>query len=167
MPTKIETERKYIIEMPSVEQLETLPGFTRSEITQIYLNSVPGVTHRVRKRCYGEYTELTENKKIRISKMSSNEEESLITHERFDELARNIEHGSHPLRKTRYTFSYLGLVVEIDMYSEWTAHAILEIELPDESYDISMPDFIKITREVTGIKDYSNHSMAKQMPQEP
>ena len=37
--SKVEIEKKYIIELPSVKSMESMPGYDRSDITQIYLIS--------------------------------------------------------------------------------------------------------------------------------
>ena len=67
----VEIERKYVILMPDVTDMEKMQDYTVSDIVQIYLNSHLGVTHRVRSRKYGERIEYTETKKIRMDKMSA------------------------------------------------------------------------------------------------
>ena len=83
----LEIERKYIIEMPSEFDMSMMQDYTSSEITQIYLESSPHVTHRVRKRKYSDNTEYTETKKIRVDRMSAIEEESRISESEFSLLA--------------------------------------------------------------------------------
>jgi CYTH domain-containing protein len=162
----IETERKLIIMTPDEEILRKEKSFTKSEITQIYLED-PIATHRVRKRIYEDgRAELTENKKVRISKMSSIEDEREITEGEFLSLAEKIEEGAHPLRKTRRTFEYLGRVVEIDSYSEWISTSVLEVELESEEEELRLPEYIRVIADVTGVKKYSNHSMAHNFPEE-
>ena len=162
----IETERKYVIEKPDIEILARQNGFTESEITQIYLNSELS-TNRVRKRVFSDgRVELTENKKVRISRMSSEEYESEISKEAFLGLSQNIEIGSKPLYKTRRTFLYEGKVFELDYYPEWKNSCIMEVELSSEEEEIKLPPFIKILADVTGIREYSNHSMAHSFPEE-
>ena len=56
--------------------------------------------------------------------------------------------------------------VEIDIYPEWDSTAILEVELRSRDEQISLPDFIKILKEVTGDKRYSNASMSRTFPEE-
>ena len=55
---------------------------------------------------------------------------------------------------------------EIDIYPEWKKQAILEIELKDENEEVTMPEGIKVIREVTGDPAYTNHEMARKMPEE-
>ena len=166
MSTQVEIERKYIIVKPDVSELSAMDDYTSSDITQIYLKSSPVVTHRIRSRSYGEKTVYTETRKVRIDKISANETESEISKERFLELSYEIADGSRPLNKVRHTFSYGKHTVEIDVYPEWESTAVLEVELRGRDELVILPDFIKVVKEVTGDKRYSNASMSHSFPQE-
>ena len=163
---KIETEYKFIIEKPDIETVKSMTDYTESKITQIYLGS-EGTTHRVRRREYsnGEIS-YTENKKVRISKMSSTEFEREISAAEFESLSGNIEKGSAALKKTRRTFDYRGKTFELDYYDGWKNTCIMEVELESEDEKFEIPQFIKILLDVTGNKLYSNHSMAHSFPSE-
>ena len=167
MSTPIETERKFVILKPDFERLAACEGYTVSKITQIYLKTEEGVTHRVRSREYEDRTVYTETKKTRISKMSVIEDEREISVREFQEKSALIDKGLKPVEKIRRTIRYMGHTVEIDEYPEWQSCCILEVELPSEDAPLSLPDFIKVVCEVTGVKAYSNHSMAKGFPSEP
>lgn len=134
---------------------------------QIYLASEHGITHRVRKRSFGDSEIYTETKKIRIDSISSVEEEKEISESEFQILSRNIRPGTRPVIKTRYTFDYKGVTFEIDMYPAWRRTAIMETELESREESVEMPDFIEIVREVTGQHRYSNSSMANNPSKEP
>ena len=162
----IEIERKYIIAMPNFDEIKTRDNYKSSEILQIYLNSDKGVTHRVRKRNYGDRISYTETKKVRIDKMSAIEDEREITASEFDALSENIREGSRPLTKVRYTFDFSGLCFEIDVYPEWKQTSIMELELESEDKHFEIPPFIRVIREVTGDKKYSNSSMSQAFPRE-
>ena len=162
----IETERKLVIFLPDEDALKAERNYSESRITQIYISD-PCLTHRVRKREYSDgRVEYTENTKKRISIMSVIENEREITEAEYESLALRIEEGSKPLSKLRRTFSYLGRTVEIDSYPEWKKSCILEVELESESEELRLPEYIKIIREVTGEKRYSNHSMTHSFPNE-
>jgi hypothetical protein len=92
--------------MPSVRELEGQDGYTVSEIRQTYLESEPGVTHRVRMRVYPDVTSYTETKKIRIDKISSYEEERRIDEAEYTALLGSIKRGTRTLTKTRHTFVF-------------------------------------------------------------
>ena len=163
----IEIERKYIIEKPSVSDMESMPEYSRSEITQIYLDTLPGITHRIRRREYrGGRVEYTETVKKRIDRISSYEDEREIGEREYNELLPKMAEGVRPLRKVRHTFLYLGQIFEIDIYPEWERTCIMETELSAREDDPPMPDFIKTVRDVTGVKAYSNASMSREFPSE-
>lgn len=162
----IEIERKYIILLPDVDVLKREDGFTSSVITQIYLGSPAGVTHRVRRREYEGAVSFTETRKTRIDKMSVVEDEREISEEEYLALAAGIKQGTHPVEKTRYTFLLGSHTVEIDVYPEWKRTCIMETELENREERVEYPSFIHIVREVTGRFEYSNASMAKCFPRE-
>ena len=162
----VEIERKYIIALPEPAGLSVLPEYTVSKIEQTYLDAPVGVTHRVRRRDYGSRVEFFETKKLRLDKMSSVEEEREISKEEYLELLKATKDGTHTIRKTRHTFVYQSQCFEIDVYPEWKRTAILETELRDREERVAFPPFIRVVREVTGIKDYSNASMSHAFPDE-
>ena len=164
--TPIEIERKFVIRMPSVADLEALSGYTVSEIDQTYLISSPHVTRRVRARKYAAHTAFTETKKTRLDKMSALEDERRISEAEYRELLLDIQPGTVTLHKRRYTFEYLDRVIEIDVYPEWERSCILEVELDSKDTEVKLPNFISVIAEVTGDKRYSNASMSHEFPKE-
>ena len=162
----VEIERKYIISMPKISDMKSMTDYTSSDIVQIYLESLPSVTHRISSRKYHNRTEYTETKKTRIDKMSAVEEEYAIDSERFEELSRKIRAGSVPITKTRHTFKFSEQLFEIDVYPAWQSSAIMETELPSRDTEVAFPSFINVIREVTGDKAYSNAGMSMAFPKE-
>lgn len=166
MPKGIEIERKYIIAMPDVERLSLLPSYTVSSITQTYLESEEGLTHRVRKRRFNDRIQYTETKKIRINKISVHELEREISEDEYMSLLPLIKKGTKHLQKNRHTFEHLGKTIEIDIYPDWERTCIMETELESEDECVIFPDFIEIIKEVTGDRRYSNAGMAESFPAE-
>ncbi len=166
MKTAIETERKYVIRKPDISVLSTFPDFTENRITQVYLTSDTGVTHRIRKRSRMGVDVYTETVKRRISYISAEESEREIEEGEYRRLLGSIAPGTSPIEKIRYTFSYSGKLFELDFYPQWIDTCIMEIELESESEKVCIPDFIKIVREVTGNREYSNASMSRTFPDE-
>ena len=164
--TGIEIERKYIIEMPSLELLRAESEYTESRIIQIYLDSEKGLTHRIRSRSYSQKTVYTETKKTRIDSMSVIEEEREISEEEFKTLSLGIKKNTAPIVKTRHTFVKEGITFEIDVYEKWSSIAIMETELESREEGIDIPSFIRIVKEVTGDFKYSNASLAVNFPSE-
>ena len=167
MPFGIEIERKYVIYKPDADLLSSFRGYTVSKITQTYLNSDDGSTHRVRKRDFGDRISYTETRKIRIDKMSVEEREREIDETEYLSLLENARSDSSPIEKTRHTFEYMGHTVEIDVYPQWQNFCIMETELESRDEDVEYPAIIKIHHEVTGDKRYSNAGMAREFPEEP
>lgn len=166
MKTEIETERKYIIVMPNISELEKFKDYREDEIEQIYLPSEKGRTHRIRARHTALGVVYTETEKIRISNSSSIEKEGEITEERFLALRSEMLAGTAVIKKTRHSFEYRNQVFEIDIYPEWERTAIMEAELPSEDASFEIPTEIRVVREVTGNRDYSNAGMARSFPKE-
>ena len=162
----LEIERKYIIEMPNISLLFAQEGYTKSDITQIYLSSQKGETHRIRRRIFCDRDEYTETRKIRIDEMSVTEIETEINQTEFIKKAEKIEQGTVPVIKTRHTFVFDGQIFEIDIYPQWSHTAIMETELASRDDRVNMPPFIRIVREVTGEKGYSNAAMSRSFPDE-
>ena len=166
MSIPVEIERKYVIQIPSVDILSGLEGYSSSEIDQTYLRSDPNITRRVRARRFFDRTEYTETRKIRIDKMSSFEDERELDESEYLSLLTEIKDGTVTIRKTRMTFKHLGRTFEVDVYPNWSRSCILEVELPSRDEEIVFPDFIKVIAEVTGDKSYSNASMSHSFPKE-
>ena len=162
----IEIEREYIIKTPDIALISSFEGYTSSVITQIYLESTQGVTHRIRKREFADKTVYTETKKIKIDKMSAIEDEHEISEKEFARLAERQKKGTDIIYKTRHTVKYGELLLEIDVYPNWKSHCIMEIELENKDVSVAVPDFIEIVAEVTGDKKYSNASMSEKFPGE-
>ena len=162
----VEIERKYVIAKPDVAVLKAQKSYTSSEISQTYLTSAEGVTHRVRKRVYGDSVVYTETVKVRIDKISSYEDEREIDEAEYLSLLEKKREGSVTLKKTRHTFEYLGVTFEVDVYPEWDKTCILETELIGRDEEVSFPKFIKIVKEVSGEKRYTNAAMSHAFPKE-
>ena len=166
MKTAIEIERKYVILMPDENELSSSAEYTRSNITQTYLASERGVTHRVRARETGGVITYTENIKRRIDEISSYETEGEISEQHYDRLRQNIAKGTSPLSKVRHTFVYSGQLFEVDVYPEWKSTAILETELESRDTEVKFPEFIRVLRDVSGMREYSNRAMSERFPPE-
>ena len=156
----IETEVKYLIEMPNLEALKSREGCTEKKILQTYLLSQNGTTRRIRQTVSDGEKKYILTEKIRISSLSAYENEKEITEEEYISLLRQADKSRRPIEKTRYAFPHRSHTVEIDIYPFWKDRAILEIELLSESDEYSIPDFIKVLKNVTDDKRYKNVNLA-------
>ena len=72
----------------------------------------------------------------------------------------NADTSKRQIRKDRYCLTYDNQYFEIDVYPFWNDKAIAEIELRDESIDVSFPKEIIVIKEVTDDETYKNSSLA-------
>ena len=56
---------------------------------------------------------------------------------------------------------FVNRYFEIDVFPFWEDKAYIEIELKNESENISLPPYIEIIKEVTEDSSYNNFSLAK------
>ena len=159
IPTPIETERKFLIKLPSQEQL-IANKCVKSNIVQTYLRRrTPDVERRVRQRGIdGEFSYYYTEKK-KLSECSRDEVERKISK---DEYIALLLEATSIVRKDRYCFFYENQYFELDVYPDWlNGEAILEIELTEEGQEVKLPDWITVIKEVTGDENYSNAKLAK------
>jgi len=161
VPKPYEIERKYLIEMPDIKQLENNPNCKKVEVVQTYLKSKNNEEVRIRQRGEGESFIFTKTIKKRISHLKRIEIEEKITKDEYLSLLLFADTKKNQIHKTRYCLIYLNQYFEIDIYPFWDKTAIMEIELNDENQEIKFPQFIKIIKEVTDELEYSNSHLAK------
>ena len=53
-----------------------------------------------------------------------------------------------------------GKYFEIDIFPFWIDKAYVEIELTDENEYFELPEFLKVIKEVTQDKNYTNRALA-------
>ena len=158
-----EIERKFLIAMP---EASLLAEAERSEIVQTYLLGEKGTTERVRRRDRSGRIEYTHTVKRRISSLRRMEDEAEISASEYETLLSRADPKRRSVQKERYCFVESGLLWEIDVYPFWTGQAVLEVELTDEAQEIKLPQRIRILREVTDDKRYTNASMSLVIPEE-
>lgn len=154
----IETEIKYLIEYPDFNELEKI-GAYKTEISQTYLLSPIG-SHRIRSRKTGDITTYFETLKIRITGMSANEDEHIISKEEYDELMLNADPNKNTIIKDRYCFLFDGQYFELDVFPFWDDKAFVELELTDPKQKVNLPSFIKLIKDVSKNKKYKNNYLA-------
>ena len=160
----LETERKYLIAMPEPGLLDAL-GFSRISITQTYLLCPDeGASSRVRRSVENGLTSYTATEKRRITDITRVELERSITSEEYGRLLALADPSLKVIEKLRRTAKYDGMLLEIDIYPFWSDRAVLETELPDEDRPVRLPDYLRVIREVSSDKRYTNRSLAASVP---
>ena len=166
VPVPVEIERKYLIEMPNISDLKTKYDCTTVDIIQTYLvEKEPGVERRVRQRgVNGSYT-FYYTEKQDISGVSRSEKERKITEKEYVQLLMEADTSLHQIKKQRTCFICEGSYFELDVYPFWNDKAILEIELTNENNKVTLPDCIKLIKEVTEDINYKNRALAETLGQ--
>ncbi len=159
-PEPLEIERKYLIEYPDLQWLESNPTCQRIEIIQTYLNSPAGEEIRVRQRGVDGHYVYFQTIKRKVSDGKRVEIERRLSQAEYRKLLMDADTGKRPIRKTRYCLIYGNRYFEIDVYPFWQDKAIVEIELSDENETVVFPEQIKVIKEVTDDDSYKNASLA-------
>ena len=155
---KPEIERKFLIYRN--EELDKHIS-EKIDIVQTYLvRKTPDIQRRVRSmtsdgKCSYFYTE-----KRFVSPIEREENERMITREEYDALLLQADKELVPIIKTRQILVFEGQRFEIDSYPFSSELATMELELESAEQHISFPPFVKVIKEVTGDKRYSNASLA-------
>ena len=159
-PQPYEIERKFLIEYPDLEWLNSLPNCRRIDVIQTYLTAPEGEERRIRQRgCDGHYLYFMTTK--RGSGLKRVEVEKRLTKDEYLIALMETDVSRRPIRKTRYCLTWGIHYFEIDVYPFWQDKAIVEIELTDENEAIEFPPQLHVIREVTDDPDYKNAHLAE------
>lgn len=153
-----EIERKFLIEKYKGE----IAGERVWDIVQTYLvRTDPDIQRRVRRivsdgnvTCY--YTE-----KRFIDHGIREENEREISAEEYEHLKKEADPSLTEIIKRRRIFVYDGKTLEMDEYPFSDRYASIEAELEGITEEITLPDFIRVIKEVTSDVRYSNSVIAK------
>lgn len=157
----LEIERKWLIARPDEGVLAAWPGGERSVIVQTYLVSDEGLSRRVRARTANGVTVYTCTVKRRISAMAAEEDERVIGEGEYASLLREADPDCRPVEKVRWRLPWGEHLCEVDLYPFWTRQAVLEVELKSAEAEVALPDALRVIAEVTGVRGYSNHAIAR------
>ena len=162
IPEPLEIERKYLIGYPDIGMLKEDPLCRRVEISQTYLEDGEG-SYRVRKRgADGDYLYYLTRKK-KLGGITRSEIEERITEEEYLD---HLNRGAKPLKtvsKDRYCLLYKNKYFEIDVFPFWNDKALMEIELRSEDEKAELPPQIKVIRDVSSEKEYTNKAIAEKL----
>ena len=153
MKTFKEIERKFLLKrFPKLEKINTV-----YQIQQWYHSD--GFRYRYQVEIPNGDVKIFKTRKTNISKGVNQEEEAILSQNEFNELDLS---NSLSVKKIRTVVKYKGHKLEIDKYDGLNI-VILEVELEDLNEKIPMPKYIdkEILYEVTGIKEFSNKSLAE------
>lgn len=169
MTIKLEIERKFLVHFPTSwsalsEMFDDLIDIKR--ISQTYLeskNKEPAA--RVRKTVQGLTGETDTiyhyNKKKPVTIGVHQEDEKEINKSQYLNYLKKADPNKRQVEKTRFVFKYKNQNFELDVFkNNLSGLAILEIELKNKKDKVELPPFLKVIKEVTEDKQFSNYSLA-------
>lgn len=169
MGTKLESERKYLIKFPTswsalAELFDGIVDVKR--ISQTYLKSDKGEqAARVRKTIEGlsgdTDTVFHYNQKKPVETGVHEETEHEISEKKYNEYLKKANPEKCAVEKTRFVFEWHDQTFELDLFKgHLKGLAIMEIELDDINDTVELPPFLKVIKEVTKDKKFTNFSLA-------
>ena len=162
----LEIERKYIIFMPDRAALDAMAG-EKWEVRQTYLTGTPEQGSRRVRRIRDKAGERWfYSEKIRLSAITRIEREREIGPEEAAALLTEADGEKRPIEKTRWRIPYAGKLIEIDVFPFWEHQAFCEVELEREDEAFTLPDWVRVFREVSAENRYNNNNLARNVPEE-
>lgn len=161
LPEPLEIERKFLIEYPDLNYLNSIKTCRKTAITQAYLTTSEEGNFRIRKRGEGEKAVYIKTIKTKISDIKRIEIEKYISEKEYNDYLSKKECVTGVISKDRYCIVFNSTYYELDVYPFWNDRATLEIELLNEEQAYRLPEFIKLIREVTFEKEYRNFALAQ------
>lgn len=159
MPEPREIERKFVVQnfWPSMIPQKAVAV----SITQDYLVDEGSGERRVRMRSIDGSTSYYFTNKKPTEKLGERIElERQISKEEYEKFLEEKDPLAATIKKVRHSFEYEGYHQELDVYeSPYPGLAILEIEVADIKEEVNTIPGWELT-DVTGLKQYSNHSIA-------
>lgn len=155
----LEIERKFLIEYPDIEELRKMPGYRVVHMEQSYLSG-DYAGGRIRKISDDSGVKYVYTYKVRLSDMTRREYERELGGDEYNALLGHKDPLTSTIIKDRHSFSYAGLVYELDVYTFWEDKATLEAEVESEDVHIPIPPCVRLIKEVTSDRRYNNSRLA-------
>ena len=159
MAENLEIERKFLVKIPDLSNLNVK---RKINILQTYLqNGENGSQRRVRRITENDSVKYFYTEKIFYSPVVRNELESEISSDEYNRLISEKLTGNASVEKCRICFDYENQLFEMDIYPFSDKFAVLELELENSGQNIFFPEYVDVVKEVTGVDEYSNVTLAK------
>ena len=160
IPKPLEIERKFLIEYPDIDLLNSISTCRRVPIEQAYLETPDEGRFRIRRRGSREEAVYIKTVKKKINDLSHIEIENYISEKEYNDYLSQKKYVQGIIRKDRYCIALNSTYYELDIYPFFADRATLEIELLSENQEYVLPDFVKVIREVSFEKEYKNKYLA-------
>lgn len=164
---KLEIERRWLVDPNIPKEFWKLTSLSGPYYTtQDYLHSDGDTIRRIRYKAWLEGHELRSRcmftTKKKVDEATAIENESSIKMQEYLKLLKDIDPATKPIFKERYVFGRTTWALwELDIFKgRHEGLVILEAELEDKYETIHLPKELKIIKEITGLKEYSNYALA-------
>ena len=158
-PEPMVAKRKFLIEMPDLEQLKKKYNAVMLDMMQSYLVvTQPGVERRIRQQKNGEDYLYFYTEKHTREDGAKWVTEKPISEKQYVKYLMESDSALHHVRKNKYRFIADTCRYEVDVYPFSGDKAILFQYAP--SNDTVIPEELKVIREVTGEEEYKNRMLA-------
>lgn len=158
MAENLEIERKFLVKIPDCSNLNVR---RKINILQTYLqNGDNDLQRRVRRIADDNSIKYFYTEKIFYSAVIRQETEFEISRDEYNRLISEKKADCVPIEKCRICFDYRNQLFELDIYPFSDKFAVMELELENSEQKIFFPEYVDVVKEVTGIEEYSNASLA-------
>lgn len=144
-----EIKKKFLIEHPDVEKIESFPDFDKVEIIETYLNSNNDDEVWVRKQIYKNDITFFESRKQKTNDSDEIVVERRLREKEYNERLMNTDTSKDVIVKNQYRANLNNQHFEIDIYPISKKNAVLKVELTDPNEEICMPKEITVIKEIT------------------
>ena len=159
-PEPMIEKRKYLIEMPDLDEFSRRYSAVSLDMMQTYLSpTTPGVERRIRQQTSGgEYLYFYTEKHL-MADGTKWDTEKPISEKQYIRYLMEGDSSLHSVRKVKHRFIHDGRRMEIDVYPFSTDRAVLFVYAGGA--EAALPPELKVLREVTGDPAYKNRQLAR------
>ena len=159
-PEPMAKKRKYLIERPYMAAFTAAHNAIALEMMQTYLAPTqPNVERRIRQQKNGEDYLYFYTEKHLMDDGAKWDTEKPISEKQYIRYLMECDSSLHSVRKVKHRFVHDGCRMEIDVYPFSDDRAVLFVYAGDGQ--ASLPEELRIIREVTGDPAYKNRQLAR------
>ena len=161
-PEPMDKKHKYLIAMPDMNQLIVNYGAVPFEMTQDYLVMTnPNIERRLRKQKNGSDYLYFYTEKHRMPDGAVWDTERPISSKEYKKYLLEADMELQPVHKVKYRFNRDSQRFEIDVYPFSAERAVMFAYAGSDEANVTIPPEITILREVTGVPEYKNKTLAR------
>lgn len=160
-PIPAEFQRKYLVEIPDLEELEKLYHVEIVDMEQFYLPPLNQTKRYIRKRSQnGNSTYYYIEKKYCGRGGFALKLQNFISEDEYWKMLDTRDINLYPVLKKRVYFVSNNQYFELDLFGGSRKNALLEIRTSTQNTQICIPDGIQVIEDVTDNPSYRNCSIA-------